>query len=132
MWHCLCQIKVDFEFNVDKKIAQKPANLTSTNIPYISNQHNNVLLGLPIIQQKFTLHTGISSTSTELPSTTACSGFQCDDGWCIPQEWTCDRWWDCENGEEELGCRKFIFILIKIGQYPGKSMIHVLNLLKEE
>jgi len=30
--------------------------------------------------------------------------YRCDSGWCIPAEWICDVWEDCESGEDEVGC----------------------------
>ena len=31
----------------------------------------------------------------------SCTGFQCDDGDCIPESWKCNAFVDCSNGEDE-------------------------------
>lgn len=33
-----------------------------------------------------------------------CPGFECDNGSCIPPEFECDGYADCEQAEDEIGC----------------------------
>lgn len=41
-----------------------------------------------------------------VPATCAPDEYTCPEDRCIPQQWVCDKVPDCDNGEDELDCRK--------------------------
>ena len=65
----------------------------------------------------------LCSTSTGIPDYD-CSGdvFHCGDGDCIPSDWACDGERDCELGEDELNCSKYIYLLVT---YKGPFKCYV-------
>ena len=38
-------------------------------------------------------------------------------GKCIPKRWQCDYHRDCENGEDEIDCRKYFFYILLFNIY---------------
>lgn len=59
--------------------------------------------------------------------TAACGAdeFQCKNGECIQEEWTCDTENDCFDASDEAGCRELFATLIKI----VPAFIEILNIV---
>lgn len=42
---------------------------------------------------------------------------QCPDRTCIPEEWFCDGYGDCEQGEDEVNCRESLLLRVHLIYY---------------
>merc|ERR1712215_278487 len=47
---------------------------------------------------------GFNNTGQKEPTVCSNSQFDCSNGFCIPQTWTCDGELDCQDGSDEYSC----------------------------